>query len=108
LTLQEVNDVLYKLNKQTGPQTDIVFGVINDEKMDGRAQVILVVTGLGATTLEEAVTQVHQLETVGPQRHHVESVVSQVEVNQAERNRPLWTVGTSNHELPAFLRSRFR
>jgi hypothetical protein len=35
-------------------QTEIVMGVTNDERMEDRTQVILMITGLGAPTLEEA------------------------------------------------------
>jgi cell division protein FtsZ len=54
LSLFDVQAALSGLQARTGPQTEIVFGVINDERMDGRAQVILMITGLGAPTLEEA------------------------------------------------------
>lgn len=53
LTLAEVNDAVTYLQSQTGNQTDIVLGVINDDNMDDRVQVILIITGLGAPTLEE-------------------------------------------------------
>jgi cell division protein FtsZ len=54
LSLFEVESALTSLQEQTGSQTEIVFGVINDERMDGRVQVILMITGLGPLTLEEA------------------------------------------------------
>jgi cell division protein FtsZ len=54
LTLFEVQDALTELQAQTGPNTDVIFGVINDERMEGRAQMILMITGLGGQPLEEA------------------------------------------------------
>jgi cell division protein FtsZ len=60
LTLAEVDMALTQLQAQTGEQTEIVLGVINDERMRGRVQVILVITGLGATTLEEALSSVQK------------------------------------------------
>jgi cell division protein FtsZ len=60
LTLLEVNDALLHLQAQTGPQTEIVMGVMNDDRMNDRTQVILVVTGLGGTTLEEAMANVRR------------------------------------------------
>ena len=54
LSLFEVQSALTGLQEQTGSQTEIVFGVINDERMEGRVQVILMITGLGSLTLEEA------------------------------------------------------
>ena len=53
LSLYEVQSALTSLQDQTGPQAEIVFGVISDERMKDRLQVILMITGLGATTLEE-------------------------------------------------------
>ena len=53
LALYEVSEVLNELHTQVGENTEIVMGVTYDERMTGRAQVILIVTGLGALTLEE-------------------------------------------------------
>jgi cell division protein FtsZ len=53
LTLMEVSEVLIDLQVQIGPQAEIVLGVTHDESMRDRAQVILVVTGLGAPALED-------------------------------------------------------
>ena len=67
LTLLEVQSALMGLQAQTGPEVEIVLGVINDERMDGRAQVILMITGLGAPTLEEAFAAVRRPERAEPQ-----------------------------------------
>jgi cell division protein FtsZ len=53
LSLVEISEVLTNLHKQIGSQTEIVLGVTHDDRLEGRAQVILVVTGLGAPTLDE-------------------------------------------------------
>lgn len=53
LALYEVSEVLNELHTQVGDDTEIVMGMTHDERMTGRAQVIMVVTGLGAPTLEE-------------------------------------------------------
>ncbi|MBK5108700.1 MAG: cell division protein FtsZ, partial [Anaerolineales bacterium] len=45
LTLYEVSEVLNELHARVGDQAEIVFGVSHDERMTGRAQVILVITG---------------------------------------------------------------
>jgi cell division protein FtsZ len=58
LSLLEVDAALKHLQAQTGEQTEVVLGVINDERMEDRVQVILVVTGLGAIPLEEAMADV--------------------------------------------------
>jgi len=58
LSLFEVQAALEDLQKQTGEQAEIVMGVINDDRMQGRVQVILMVTGLGSPTLEETLSGV--------------------------------------------------
>ncbi|MEW5870081.1 MAG: cell division protein FtsZ [Chloroflexota bacterium] len=54
LTLMEVQQALTSLHARTGDQAEIVPGVIQDERMQDRVQVILMITGLGASTIEEA------------------------------------------------------
>lgn len=56
LTLYEVSEVLTALHEQTNPETEIVFGLCHDELLKGRTEVILVITGLGAPTLEETIS----------------------------------------------------
>jgi cell division protein FtsZ len=52
LTFLEVMEGLNHLQDLTNHQADIIPGVINDARMDDRVQVILVITGLGATPIE--------------------------------------------------------
>jgi cell division protein FtsZ len=62
LTLSEVEEALTYLQSQTGVHTETVLGVINDDRMEDRVQVILVITGLGAPTLEETMSSVKKSE----------------------------------------------
>ncbi len=96
LSLFEVQTALTDLQQQTGPQAEVVFGVITDERMKDRIQVILMITGLGAPTLEEAMG-------VRVQKPKVEErpLVPDgqfVSVNTSYRDR----------ELPPFFRNRIR
>lgn len=54
LTFLEVADALSHLQEKTSNHAEIVPGVITDERMEGRAQVILIITGLGATPVDAA------------------------------------------------------
>jgi cell division protein FtsZ len=54
LTFVEVMEALNHLQELTGNRADIIPGVISDARMDDRAQVILVITGLGAMPIEAA------------------------------------------------------
>ncbi len=53
LSFFEVTDALSHLHKITNNQAEIIPGVISDPEMHDRAQVILVITGLGGTPLEK-------------------------------------------------------
>ncbi len=58
LTLAEVNNALSKLQDSTGGRAEIVLGVINDERMEDRVQVILVITGMGGPNQEKLINQI--------------------------------------------------
>lgn len=47
LTLFEISDAITDLRKTLSPDTDVIMGATTDPNMNGRAQVILIVTGLG-------------------------------------------------------------
>jgi len=53
LSLFEIETALTTLQDQAGPQAEIVMGVVNDERFYDRVEVILVVTGLGASSIED-------------------------------------------------------
>jgi len=98
LTLAEVHSALNYLHEQSGPDTEIVMGIINDTQMGDRVQLILVITGLGAPTLEETLTsiQAQKVETQVAPVHEIRESVSE-------------TSGSiEDMDLPAFLRRRSR
>lgn len=114
LTLFEVQDALTKLQSQTGEQTEIVMGVINNPEMKGRIQVILVITGLGSPTLEETVSKYSKAEKILPDEikpvFEPPPVIETVEYKR-EAPKPPWqefpTVpDPTNLDIPAFLRRR--
>lgn len=98
LTLAEVHSALNYLHEQSGPDTEIVMGIINDTQMGDRVQLILVITGLGAPTLVETLTsiQAQKVETQVAPVHEIRESVSE-------------TSGSiEDMDLPAFLRRRSR
>jgi cell division protein FtsZ len=111
LTLFEVQDALNYLQELTTGQTEIVMGVINDKRLEDRVQVTLVITGLGATTLEQAMSDVSRPEKA-------ERVVVKAEEPPQPPPPPLprpmpvqQSVNEAtftNLDLPAFLRRRAR
>jgi cell division protein FtsZ len=52
LTFLEITEALDYLHQQTNEQTEIIPGVINDNRMEDRVQLILIITGLGATPVD--------------------------------------------------------
>jgi cell division protein FtsZ len=95
LSLFEVQSALTSLQEQTGSQAEIVFGVITDERMKDRLQVILMITGLGSLTLEEALN-VGSSKAVLPERISETSRMESVSSSFTDR------------DLPPFFRNRIR
>lgn len=114
LTLYEVSEVLNDLHSKVGDQAEIVFGVSNDERMLGRAQVILVITGLGAPTLEEVMPGINlNIESISKKRKpEVPKPVSPHEdVPTAAEAVPAGVpqvYASDDLDIPAFLRRRSR
>ncbi|MCX6054701.1 MAG: cell division protein FtsZ [Chloroflexi bacterium] len=52
LSFVEVMEALEYLKEKTHSQAEIIPGVISDDRMEDRAQVILVLTGIGATSID--------------------------------------------------------
>jgi cell division protein FtsZ len=105
LSLAEVSEALTYLQQQTGSTAEIVMGVIQDDRMDDRTQLILVVTGLVATTLEEVMPgAVSRIQSLPPEEKQP------MEKQPAEATIPLPIGGTNSRDIdvPAFLRRRVR
>ena len=116
LTLSEVEDALTYLQSQTGVHTETVLGVINDDRMEDRVQVILVITGLGAPTLEETMSSVKKSEpepvkavpTPEPLREPIRAVKPVAPAPSALAHAELTNSINQNLDIPAFMRRRTR
>jgi cell division protein FtsZ len=113
LTLFEVQEALNHLQEQSGHHAEIVLGIVNDERLEERVQVILVVTGLGSPTLEETLSKVDQTHRVlsQPQAPTNDPVISSqrqdVAIKSTTEPEPLTeplTITSKDLDLPAFLR----
>jgi cell division protein FtsZ len=110
LTLFEVEAALTRLQEQACAQTEIVMGVINDDRMEDRVQVTLIITGLGAPTLEETLSRVAKPRPIEPaiQQPSPAPVISE----QPALDLPVAPLTASPNandiDLPAFLRKRMR
>lgn len=102
LTLLEVSTALSYLQERTSSQAEIIMGTTVDERMDDRVQVILVVTGLGASRLddvlpgaEERIAQPQKLPTI----QNIEPEIVRI---------PQVAAATTNLDIPAFMRRQPR
>ncbi|HLE51052.1 MAG TPA: cell division protein FtsZ [Anaerolineales bacterium] len=113
LSLLEVSEVLTEIHNQIGPQVEIVMGVTHDERMSDRAQVILVVTGLGAPSLETVMpgfaVQKVMPSVLQDQPATMSQSIPSLVAHPVE-SLPLNLAHTASNDLdlPAFLRRRAR
>lgn len=125
LSLFEVEAALSFLQNQAGQQAEIVLGVVNDDSMNDKVQAILVITGLGAVSLEEMMpgfrparklseaarlseaAQTPTPEPVSEPASHQEAV-QVVEKHISQSSAPLKSsipaAASTNLDIPSFLR----
>lgn len=100
LTLADVGEALGELQLQIPPDAELIFGTTRDESLQDQVHVNLVVTGLGATTFEEAFTSMRGKQTK-PTNHDEEDLNGkrqEVQSQKDTRQDPL--------DVPAFMRRR--
>jgi len=121
LTFSEVTDTLTHLQNESGGQVEIIPGVINDPNLTNRAQVILIITGLGALPIDQVIP--------GAEKYLTEIALEPESISKAnEGSRILYDevtheplaaksyafsgthsqVTSSNLDVPAFLRKRMK
>lgn len=103
LSLFEVNEALTDLQHHASPNTEIVMGVINDKRMNGRVQAIIIVTGLGARTLEEVLPGSEKITSKPKQVEEIHSVQQVIEAEADSSSLPQIPAG-NDLDLPAFMR----
>ena len=104
LTFSEVVDALTELQEKTHNQAEIIPGVITDERMGDRVQVIMILTGLGATPVEvpafmQKITQPKPFEP--SKRIGIPQPVAETHLVDAASIQ-------NDLDIPAFLRRRIR
>ena len=101
LSLMEISNALNYLQEQTSPdRTEIVMGATQDISLQNKTQVILIVTGLGAPTLEEVIPSIKKLDTKSNM-----STSSQIH-HDIYQTQETVSIDKTNLDLPAFLRRR--
>lgn len=108
LSFTEVVGALNNLHERTGGRAEIIPGVICDPRMEDRAQVILVLTGLGATSFEPT--------RVNRKKQDFLPVEEQQEVKEpgfafqmdetSQKSQVEMVAALSDLDIPAFMRRR--
>ncbi len=123
LTFFEVNEALTYLQESAKNQAEIIPGIINDDSMGDRVEVILILTGLGATAFDptpqqrvprnaEQVTAYSQpvWETNKDEAGKASTSETAASYNPGQSyKKEVEMVGsTTNLDVPAFMRKRIR
>lgn len=111
LALYDVQAALSHLQAQSGGKAEIVLGVVNDPRLQDRVEAILVITGLGSTTLEDTLSRLEFKPK--PIEHSQASAPEGYDFKMLEfmpdeyLDEPI-TVSSNDLDIPAFLRRNRR
>ncbi|MGD8457793.1 MAG: cell division protein FtsZ [Anaerolineales bacterium] len=108
LTLYDVGEALGHIQKLSRSDVDIVLGFSNDERMEERVQVIMVITGLGAQTLEEVLPGAENLSTVVRFSHSLPIKDDPDQIQIPSVSMSSFNRVSADLDLPAFMRQRER
>jgi cell division protein FtsZ len=103
LAFMEVMDAINTLRQKTGDQVDIIPGVISDERMQDRAQVIMIVTGIGAVSVD-----IHSPRIIAPQPVSQPGSPIMLNIPQPVITKLSQEEYSRNLDIPAFLRRRIQ
>jgi cell division protein FtsZ len=121
LSFVEVVEALNYLQERTSNHAEIIPGIICDPRMDDRAQVILVITGLGATPIETALpgrrpqtqpveepVQAEVTRTINTTMPSAARAVREEAAGHAPASLEVSAAIPADLDLPAFMRRRSR
>ncbi len=110
LTFMEVMEALTDLQEKTNNKAEIIPGVITDERMGDRVEVIMVLTGIGATPIEvpkiasrPAQQSVETVAATAPKPRSI-PIMERAEASPAQEAAAI----QADLDIPAFLRRRIR
>lgn len=108
LPFLEIVEALNKLQENTNHQADIIPGIITDQRMGDRVQVILILTGVGATAVDVSSPSIQQqMPMYFSQASERELPI--VATLPAEMKQTADSSAYQNNlDIPAFLRRRVR
>lgn len=100
LGLHEVGLAIEELRAQLSPDADVLIGATTEVAMFGRAQVILIVTGVGGEPVASLSSRTRQVVQPSPQK--AEMARAPIDFNTL----PVAQFDAENLDVPAFLRRR--
>jgi len=103
LSFVEVMESLKHLQEMANPDATIIPGIVSDERMEDRVQVILVLTGIGATSVDNEVNSEPVSVVVEPQ--NAEPILLHT-FNASPAPQLEMASTPDNLDVPAFLRRR--
>jgi cell division protein FtsZ len=106
LTLFEISDALTYLQDRTSNSTEIVMGTTQDPTIVDQVQVNLIITGLGAATLEDILPGSEQYRFLSsrPERKPVREIAHPEDETPSGLLQPIQSINIEDLDLPAFLR----
>jgi cell division protein FtsZ len=107
LALYDVQAALSHLQAQAGGKAEIVLGVVNDPRLQDRVEAILVITGLGSTTLEETLSRLDVTKMPVERKSPPLPTTYDVKAPQMKADEYLeeeMAVSSNDLDIPAFLR----
>ncbi|MBS1250934.1 MAG: Cell division protein FtsZ [Chloroflexi bacterium] len=106
LTLSEVGEALAFIQEQASGNLELIFGTTNKDDLVNRVQANLVVTGLGAITLQDAFSTVgKKQENKLPANHPIPLNQEPLPENRVQKTTLSHAaVETKNLDVPAFMR----
>lgn len=106
LTLTEVGEALNFIQEQAAGDLELIFGTTNKDKLVNRVQANLVITGLGAITLQDAFSSLGKKQNKElPTIHHAPLHRERQPTQSAQKTGiPHAAVENKNLDIPAFMR----
>jgi cell division protein FtsZ len=106
LTLMDIGQALTYLQEQIPPDAELIFGTTQNESFQGQVQVNLIITGLGATTFEDAFTSLPRDERKSPAPITRKRVKTDLEEEEETESSQRFEMGRDPLDVPAFMRRR--
>ncbi len=104
LTLSDIGQALNYLQEQIPPDAELIFGATQNERFQGKVQVNLIVTGLGAATFEDVFSSFSREERIIPEPI-TRKIVKEV-IDEEEESPQRFEINRDPLDIPAFMRRR--